>query len=272
MLFSVLMSVYDKDDAIFLDEALQSIYTQVRKAEQVVVVLDGPVNDNLKSVVDLFKDKFFEIGTSFKSICLPKNVGLGMALVEGCKHCDGDYIVRMDSDDISISRRLEYSEQFILDNPEVDVFGGQIEEFKFKLGDQGIQRLVPLTQLGISKRAKLRNPFNHVTVCIKRSTLEDVGGYEDVLWHEDYYLWLKFISNFKTMANMPHVLVNVRIKGFGDRRGGFTYLKAELSFLRKAIKLSAFNIFDSVRYLFPRFVIRLLPSYFIQKVYRFLRK
>lgn len=272
MLFSVLISVYDRDDALFLEEALQSIYLQVRKAEQVVIVSDGPINDSLKSVVELFKERFISSGTSFKAIPLPKNVGLGLALVEGCKHCDGKYIVRMDSDDISLNRRLEFLEQFILENPDVDVFGAQIEEFNCKTGDLGLQRQVPLTQIGISKYAKLRNPLNHVTVCVKRAALEEVGGYEGVLWHEDYYLWLKMISNSKKMANMPNVQVYVRVKGFGDRRGGVTYLKAELSFLKKAMSLGVFNIFDSVLYLLPRVIIRLMPSYFVQKAYRMLRK
>tara|TARA_R110001606_G_scaffold380673_1_gene541328 strand:+ start:1413 stop:2231 length:819 start_codon:yes stop_codon:yes gene_type:complete len=272
MLFSVLMSVYDRDDALFLEEALESLYLQVRKAEQIVIVFDGPINDRLESVVELYKEKFLSSGILFKNVPLPKNVGLGLALAEGCKHCDGKYIIRMDSDDISLNNRFEFLEKFILENPNIDVFGAQIEEFNYKIGDLGLQRQVPLTQAGIVKYAKSRNPFNHVTACIKRDALEDVGGYEGVLWHEDYYLWLKMISNDKKMANMSNVQVYVRVKGFGDRRGGITYLKAELSFLKEATNLGVFNFFDSVLYLLPRVIVRLMPSYFVQKAYRVLRK
>lgn len=272
MLFSVLMSVYEKDDALFLEEALESLFTQVRKAEQVVIVFDGPINNKLEGVIKFYEEKFLSIGSLFKTVPLAKNLGLGLALAEGCKHCDGKYIIRMDSDDVSLNSRFELLEKFISGNPNVDVFGAQIEEFNCKIGDLGLQRLVPLTQTGIVKYAKSRNPFNHVTVCIKRDALEDVGGYEGVLWHEDYFLWLKMISNHKEMANMPNVQVYVRVKGFGDRRGGIKYLKAELSFLKAANNLGFFNFFDSVLYLLPRVIVRLMPSYIVQKAYRALRK
>lgn len=272
MLFSVLMSVYNNDDALFLKEALQSIYIQDRQAEQVVIVCDGPINQKLKSIIMQFKEMFVLNGVSFKVIPLLKNGGLGLALAEGCKHCDGDYIVRMDSDDISLSTRLKLLEEFILGNPGIDVFGAQIEEFNCKPGDLGVQRRVPLTHNEISRYSKTRNPFNHVTVCIKKEALEDVGGYEGVLWHEDYYLWLKMLFNAKRVANMPTVQVYVRVNGFGERRGGLDYLSAELSFLKKAINLGVFNLLDAILYMSPRLLIRLMPSFLVQRVYRLLRK
>lgn len=272
MLFSVLMSVYNNDDPLFLEEALQSIYLQDRQAEQVVIVCDGPINQKLKNILAQFKEMFGLNGISFKVIPLSENIGLGLALAEGFKHCDGKYIVRMDSDDISLNNRLKLLENFIFENPGIDVFGAQIEEFNSKPGDLGVQRRVPLTHTEIVKYSKTRNPFNHVTVCIKKSALEDVGGYEGVLWHEDYYLWLKMLSNTKQVANMSTVQVYVRVKGFGDRRGGLDYLNAEFSFLKKAISLGVFNLFDAILYISPRLLIRLMPSFLVQRVYRLLRK
>lgn len=216
MLLSVLMSIYDKDNPIFLEEAFESIYAQSRPAEELVIVFDGPLNESLIKVVECYREKFISMGVAFNTVPLHKNVGLGLALAEGSKHCKGKYIVRMDSDDISIASRFERLVAFLKLNSNVDVFGAQIEEFHGQIGDLGSQRQVPLNKKEISSYAKSRNPMNHVTVCIKREALEDVGGYEGVLWHEDYYLWLKMISKNKEMANMPDVQVYVRVKG--DRK------------------------------------------------------
>ncbi|MDQ8838046.1 glycosyltransferase, partial [Streptococcus ruminantium] len=62
------------------------------------MVEDGPLNDGLYSVLEEFKAQF----AFFKTIPLEKNVGLGIALNEGLKHCSHEWVARMDSDDIAV--------------------------------------------------------------------------------------------------------------------------------------------------------------------------
>lgn len=216
--FSVLMSVYKGDDASHLKSALNSIFeSQTRKPDQIVIVVDGPVSVELINVIEGFRvchDLITEV------VWCESNNGLGIALKKGTEYCTCDYILRMDADDLSVPDRFELQAEYAEQHPDIDAFGGYIEEFKRAPGDLDSSRKVPLDELGIRSMLKMRNPMNHVTMCIKKSSLKRVGGYEDVPYCEDYYLWAKMLANECRLENMPFVLVNVRVgNGFTERRG-----------------------------------------------------
>lgn len=217
MKYSVLMSVYQKDDPNFLQMALESIYDrQTRKPDEIVVVFDGPLTDELYAVLDAFR-----AGKEQFVFYYPQgeNKGLGEALKIGSKHCTGDYILRMDSDDISDSGRFEKQVAYVEAHPEIDVLGGNIAEFHASLGEEMRIRSCPERHEDIVRMGKRRNPMNHVTTCIKRSALERCGGYETLLLVEDYYLWLRMIAQGCKFANLTERLVYVRIgNGFYSRR------------------------------------------------------
>ena len=62
--------------------------------------------------------------------------------------------------------------------------------------------------------------MNHVTVCFRKKDVIDVGGYQPLLYLEDYFLWVRMIAANKKMANIPENLCYVRIgNGFIQRRG-----------------------------------------------------
>lgn len=218
MCFSVLMSVYKNDNPEYLDSALKSIYDkQTLKPSEIIIVLDGPLTDELYRVIDQFLANKQEI---VKVIKLEKNVGLGNALREGCKYCTYDYIMRMDSDDISVSNRFEVQIDYLNKHPEIDCLGGYIAEFYNSVDEDKRIREVPMKHGEIVKMSKHRNPMNHVTVCIKKEALYKCNGYEEINLLEDYYLWLKMIVNDCKLENMRQTLVNVRIgNGFNSKRG-----------------------------------------------------
>ena len=102
--FSVLMSVYIREQAALLDRALQSILVnQSVKPSELVLVEDGPLTDGLYHVIDKYRQIFPEL----ISVKLPQNGGLGNALNAGMKQCRYEWIARMDSDDISLPTRFE---------------------------------------------------------------------------------------------------------------------------------------------------------------------
>ena len=99
--YSVLMSVYKNDSPEFLSVALKSIYDdQTRKPDEIVVVFDGPLTDELIDVLRLFRKGKEDIVKYYPQ---KVNKGLGQALRVGTQKCSGDYIFRMDADDIIIS-------------------------------------------------------------------------------------------------------------------------------------------------------------------------
>lgn len=216
---SVLMSVYKNDSPGFLKLALESIYEkQTRKPDEIVVVFDGPLTDALNTVLaDFAKGKEDVVFYYPQEV----NRGLGEALRIGSEKCTGDYILRMDSDDISDPQRFEKQLAYVEAHPEIDVLGTDIAEFnKDPATEEMRKRVCPANHADIVNMGKKRSPMNHVTVCMKRTALVGCGGYETLLLLEDYYLWLKMIVQGYTLANLNESLVYVRVgNGFDSKRG-----------------------------------------------------
>ena len=226
MKYSVLMSVYKNDSPDYLELALKSIYDdQTRKPDEIVVVFDGPISDELLSVLN-----GFQVGKEsiVKYYPQEKNQGLGEALRIGSEYCTGDYIFRMDSDDISDPRRFEIQSKYVEDHPDVDVLGTDIAEFNESPDEPNLRkRVCHSDHKDIVKMGKRRNPMNHVTVCIKRESLIKAGGYLPLRYVEDYYLWVRMIHSGLKLANINETLVYVRVgNGFAARRGNKEQIKS----------------------------------------------
>ena len=109
-----------------------SILNQKLLPTEIVLVKDGKLSDELDLLIYNFKLKF---PNNFKIIQLDFNCGLGIALHEGIKQCSYDLIARMDSDDICFPDRFFEQIKCFKKNPNLDVLGSTIEEFKFIPGD-----------------------------------------------------------------------------------------------------------------------------------------
>ena len=113
---SVLMSIYKNDNPEFLKIALESIYEkQTRKPDEIVVVFDGELTPELYAVLDDFREDKDGIAFYYPQ---EVNRGLGQALRIGSEKCTGEYIFRMDADDIShptrFSKQFEFLEEHSL--------------------------------------------------------------------------------------------------------------------------------------------------------------
>jgi len=217
--YSVLMSVYKNDSPEYLKIALQSIYDdQTRKPDEIVVVFDGPLTPELLDVLEQFK-----LGKEDIVRYYPQEVnrGLGEALRIGSEKCKGNYILRMDSDDVSDPRRFERQIEYVEAHSEIDVLGTDIAEFNQSPDEQDKRvRACPVKHEDIVQMGKKRNPMNHVTVCMKKEALMKSGGYQTLLLLEDYYLWLHMIVAGCKLANINESLVYVRVgNGFDSKRG-----------------------------------------------------
>ena len=217
--YSVLMSVYKNDDSDFLKIALESIYDkQTRKPDEVVVVFDGPLKEQLYDVLNAFQKGREDVVKYYPQ---EVNRGLGEALRIGSELCTGDYILRMDSDDISDAKRFEKQIAYVEAHPEVDAVGSDIAEFNEDPTKEEMRtRICPARHEDIVRMCKKRNPMNHVTACIKRSSLMKAGGYQSLLLLEDYLLWINMIVAGCKLANINESLVYVRVgNGFDGKRG-----------------------------------------------------
>ena len=218
------MSVYYNDNPDHFDTALSSVLiNQTIKPDEIVVVLDGSVSDEINAVISKYESNAL---TEFKAIRLEQNGGLGNALKVGLESCTYDIVARMDSDDISATNRFE--QQLKAFNEDTDIIGGDISEFIDFEDNIVSYRKVPCEDKEIKEFLKKRCPFNHMTVMFKKKAVIDAGGYLDLHWNEDYYLWIRMMENNASMKNTGSVLVNVRVGAdMYKRRGGRKYFKSE---------------------------------------------
>ena len=106
MAYSVLMSVYAKENAAYFSDAVESMLHQSCPPDQFVLVCDGPLTPGLDEAIQRFTAS--RDGGLFRVLRLPENVGLGRALQAGLPLCDHDLVARMDSDDLALPLRKEH--------------------------------------------------------------------------------------------------------------------------------------------------------------------
>lgn len=259
--FSVLISIYYKEKAKYLDLALKSITDdQILKPNQIVLVKDGPLTEELELVITKYINKYKEL---FKIVELEKNFGLGKALNIGLKNCDYEFIARMDGDDISKPERFKEQIEILRSNPELDLVGSWIDEFEIKNDKLKIRsiRKVPETNEEIYTKLKIRCAFNHPTVIYKKNKVIKVGGYMQEFILEDYYLWLRLaLANCK-FYNIQKSLLYFRITPeTSKRRGGIDLLKNDFKFQKKMLKNKFITKYQYFINLNIYSIYRLLPS------------
>lgn len=219
---SVLMSVYARESPEALDAALTSLEAQTCAPEEVVLVKDGPLGAELEAVLEAHRESL-----PMRLVALPRNVGLTAALNAGLREVTQPWVLRFDSDDICMPHRIE-AQLARIERGDADVFGAQIAEFETDPPMPTRSRQVPCSHEEIRRFAMRRNPFNHMTVCYRKSLVDAVGGYPGILWMEDYALWLRLLAAGARTANSPEVLVLARVgNGMVARRGGWRYVRSE---------------------------------------------
>lgn len=205
--YSVLMSLYDKENPEYLGPSINSMLNQTVKPDEIVLVLDGPINDVLKSIVDDYVIKFPDI---MKVVQLEDNIGLGLALNEGISQCRNNLIARMDTDDISYPSRIELQLIEFEKNPSLDIVGALTNEFYDSPDKVVSSRIVPEMHEEIVKFSKRRSPFNHPTVMYKKEAVVSAGGYRDILRNEDLDLFARMLSKGSKAKNIQHPLLYFR--------------------------------------------------------------
>lgn len=254
--FSVLMSLYSREMPHALACALKSITRQTLPPPQVILVIDGPIGKELESIVQSHLKTL-----PMKIVRLPKNVGLAAALNEGLKHCSYDLVARFDTDDWCSPERFEAQFCWMNKHSDVDVLGTWIAEFEVDPDVTSGLRKVPLTHAQIVQFAHARNPMNHMTVMYRKSAVNLAGGYQELHLMEDYWLWVRMISNGSKFANLAQVFVHARTgAGMLERRGGMRYVKSEIRAQRLFLTAGFISFPRAIFNLVLRVLPRLVPG------------
>jgi len=263
MKFSVLMSLYIKEKSDFFDLAMKSIYEQTLLPSEVVIVHDGPLTNDLYETISFWKQKLPVV-----EVILDKNEGLGNALNAGLNKCKHELIARVDTDDINVHFRFEKQTEYMVRNKDVALCGGHISEFLDEPAVIKGHRKVPVGSK-LQSYFNRRNPINHMTVMFRKSSILAVGGYKDLCFMEDYYLWLRLHANDFKLVNLDETLVLARVgNGMLERRRGFIYFKSELKMLSKIIKLGVCRKPSTMIFFLCRALLRIVPSRILSFAYR----
>lgn len=226
MNYSVLMSVYYKENPQYLKQAIDSMLNQTLKPEQFVIVEDGKLNDFLHKIVMLYKEKYSDL---FTVIELKVNVGLGMALDIGLQHCRNELVARMDSDDISLPERCEKQVKLFESDENLVIVGSNIDEFWDNPTEIKCSRVVPSEHEQIVKKIGRIQPFNHPTIMYKKSEVIRCGGYGKIRRKQDRDLFSRMINMGCKARNINESLLLFRSNADNyKRRKSWTYCKSTI--------------------------------------------
>lgn len=218
MLFSLLISVYKKENPQWFSLALESLWAQSLPPDQVVLVKDGPLTDELEAVLADWRQKF---GERLQVVALERNVGLAAALNAGLKACRNEWVARMDTDDICLPERLETLARFIGENPSADIVGSWALRLDAE-GGTGKMMKVPADPVRI-RRLIWSCPLIHPTVCFKKDKILAAGGYNPQAGprQDDYELWFRCAAAGHEFYNIPEPLLLYRFTEWNIRRNTF---------------------------------------------------
>jgi len=262
---SVVMSVYQNDDAESFRCAVESVLNQTYLPSEIILVVDGLVSKEIKIIL-----KEYAMNELFRIIRMPEKVGLGLALQKGCTEAQYPFIARMDSDDISDPTRFEKQIKYLQENPNCDVVGTFGVKFFNSFENVYDEKKLPITDQEIKRTMQKRNPLNHMSIMMKKESLLKCGNYQDWYLAEDYYLWVRMCLNGVIFHNIPENLVSIRVDNRTlARRHGIKYYKS----LKRLYKFMLTNkIISCWRYLkniLTRFVYHvLIPKWLKKLVYR----
>ena len=267
MKFSVLLSIYIKEQPVYLKESLDSLFKQTLPPDEIVLVKDGPLTPESDKVITEYQLQH----PTLKVIPLSKNQGLGKALNEGLKHCSYDLIARMDTDDIAKPDRFEKQIKVFQEHPEIDICSAWIEEFEGTPDNILATRKLPETHEEILKYAKHRCPINHPVVMYKKSAVLKAGGYNG--FPEDYRLWINMLMTGARFYNIQESLLYFRFSSaMVKRRGGWKYAMADAKSQWDFYRTGFLNLPDLIYNITVRISVRIVPNSLRSFIYKkFLR-
>lgn len=202
---SVTLPVFNAE--AYIGEAVESILGQTLADFELIIINDGS-SDRSGPILQ-------ELAARDPRINLIErpNGGLVSALNDAIALARGDFIARMDADDIAMPERLALQYARMTSEPGLGVLGSFI-----RIVDHAGRTIrmadYPVTVEEVAKFIELGSPVAHPSVMIRRDVLRATGAYRQVFRHcEDYDLWLRITELGYGIANLPVPLLNYRVHG-----------------------------------------------------------
>lgn len=211
---SIIMGIYNC--AGTLQEAVDSIIKQTYK-EWELIMCDDCSTDNTLQIALQYKKKYPDKIIVLKN---KRNRRLAYSLNHCLTRASGEYIARMDGDDISLPDRFEKQVKYLKDHPEIDLVGTAIQRFN----DDGMADIVYAVDAPNYYTLRYSMPFHHATIVARRYVYDRLGGYtvaERTNRAQDYDLWFRFYNEGFKGSNLREPLYLVREDAAAIRRRTF---------------------------------------------------
>lgn len=226
------MPVY-RANTQYLSKSIESILKQKYQNLELLVLLDKYPNTREDREISIVLEKY-EKDSRLKVIRNSTRKGFVGSLNQGLTLAEGEFIARMDSDDISFLSRISTEVQ-TLEKKDYDFVGGWAEVIDEESNAGGLLT-PPVKPSDIRRKILLHNPFIHGSMMFTRSFIEEVGPYDPtLLGAEDYDLYLRGLSMGYIGANIPQPLLYLRINGHSITRGG-EWWKTRISYSRSKFR------------------------------------
>lgn len=214
---SIIMGVYNAGSRQILADAVESIRSQTFTDWEWIICDDGSTDDTCRILQEFCKsDKRIHL------IKNEKNQGLAAALNHCLAFAKGNYIARMDADDVSLPKRIEKEIKFLESHPEYHLTGTNASLFDEK-GDWGLRRM---PEIPVRQDFLWGSPFIHPTVIIRRDALMQVEGYRSAkeTWRtEDYDLFMRLYAAGYRGYNIQETLYRFREDKEARKRKKYRY-------------------------------------------------
>lgn len=257
-LVSILMGIYNCSNT--LPEAISSILAQTYSNWELILCDDGST-DNTHDVAEYYRQQHPDKIVLLKN---DRNMGLNHTLNHCLQHATGEYIARMDGDDISLPRRIEKELIFLQTHPEYSIVSCPMIYFD-ENGEWGKGTAIPYPE---PKDFIAGTPFCHAPCMVRAEAYKTVGGYSEdkrTLRAEDYYLWFCMYAAGFRGANLSEPLYKMRDDENAYKRRKFKYALNEAY-----VRFSGYRMLKlplrSYAYVLRPIAVNLLPK----QLYRFL--
>lgn len=204
-MISVIMSTY-KEEEHLLREAIESVLNQTYKNFEYIIILDYPENEMHKEVITSYQEKDSRI----KFYVNEKNMGLTASLNRGLSLASGEYIARMDADDVCLPDRFEKQLKYLEEN-QYDLIGGITQ----MIDEEGKVifsiKKVPTDFNKIKKALKYGQCIAHPTWFGKKQVFDTVNGYRNMPLCEDYDFTLRSVLAGFKISNLNETVLKYRM-------------------------------------------------------------
>jgi glycosyltransferase involved in cell wall biosynthesis len=188
---------------------MASIQAQTFQNVEVIAVDDGSTDETVALLEE------WAANDPRVTVLKQKAAGIVPALQRAVEASQGEILVRMDADDVAYSNRIEKQVEMLDADPELGVCGTLVRYFPRNAIQGGTQRYelwinALIEHDDITRDIFVECPIAHPTMAIRRSVLDEVGGYQDRGWPEDYDLLFRLWQSGVKMGKVPEILLRWR--------------------------------------------------------------